>query len=131
MNERHQIAGLAQLTGMHYRSVQSEMASILQQEARLRRNLAHLIESRQKRATGSTNANDAATIAGADVRWHQWVDQRRAVINGELALVLSAKESCRTKLQRAFGRDMAIQTLQNQLEEAQRSIRRRRNDYAS
>lgn len=131
MNDRRHIAGLVQLTGVHFRSIQSEMAAILQQEARLRRNLAQLIASRQNRTTGLPKADDAAMIAGADVRWHQWVDQRRAVINGELALVLAAKESCRAKLQRAFGRDMATRNLQDRVEEAQLLIRKRRSDYES
>jgi len=129
MNDTKQITNIKQLTGLNFRAAQSEMAALLQQEARLRTNLADLIESRRARAMQSGLPDDPAMIAGADLRWHRWVDQRRAIINGELAQILSAKESCRAKLQRAFGRDQAAQAMSEREARAQLQISKRRSDY--
>lgn len=125
------IVGLVQLTGVQFRAVQAEMAALQQQEARLRRSLAQLIETRQTRSVAICASQDVALIAGADLRWHRWVDQRRAVINAELAQTLSAKERCRSRLQRAFGRDQATLALRDRVKEQQRMIAMRRGVYES
>ena len=79
-------------------------------EKRLRDNLAQLVQ--EKRRTIERDVpDDAARAAGADIRWHRWVDERRAIINIELAQVLSEKLECQRSLARAFGRDQAVATL--------------------
>ncbi|MBE0413786.1 hypothetical protein [Yoonia sp.] len=131
MNDRKQLAELVELTAVQFRAIQSEMAALLQKEARLRRNLAQLIESRKVRAASGFPADDAAAVAWADLHWHQWVDQRRAIINGELAQVLSEKDTCKMKLTRAFGRDMATRALQNKVERTLLRTVTRSRDYVS
>lgn len=122
---------LTELTGVHFRAVQAEFAGIVEREKRLRQNLAQLIESRQSRSAQLPQPGDGALVAGADMRWQQWVDQRRAVINGELARVMVLKESCRARLQLAFGRDQATKALQERAVQARLQTHRRRGAYES
>ena len=131
MSGAKEFAQLAELTGGHFRAAQAEFAGLLERETRLRQNLSQLIENRQSRVAQSPQPGDVALIAGADMRWQQWVDQRRAVINGELARVMAMKESCRAKLKLAFGRDQATKALQKRAAQARLQTSRRRGNYES
>lgn len=123
--------GLVDLSAVSFRAAQAKMAELLTREAGLRRNLAQLTDSRAAQAKAPRQSDEAALIAGADIRWHHWVDQRRAVINTELAQVLALQEKCRAQLVRAFGRDQVAQTLLGQLVEADQVKKQRRADYES
>ncbi len=131
MTGRKDFDGLAELAALHFRAAQAEMAGILARETRLRQNLAQLIESKQNQAQAPRQSGDAALVAGADIRWNQWVDQRRAIINAELAQVLALKEGSRAKLKKAFGRDRVTQALQANAIAKQMRGRRRREAYES
>lgn len=130
-DDMKRLAGLVQLTGAQFRAVEAEMTALQQQEAQLRNSLAQLMKRRQTSSVSTCASETAAMIAGSDVRWQQWVDQRRAVINAELAKVLVAKEKCRSRLQRAFGRDQATQALRNRIEKQQQAVALRRRTYES
>jgi len=131
MDKVAQAQGLAQLTAIEFRSAMAEMTQLAQREAGLRQNLDQLLQSKNKRANAVISPNEAAFAAGADVRWLQWVDQRRAVINTELAQVMALKEGCRTKLNQAFGRDQAVQALVKKLQQDQKLSEARRRYYES
>ena len=122
---------LSQLTGVMLRSVQSEMAELSQREADLRRNLAQLVQTKRARAAAQSSIVDAAILAGADVRWLHWVDQRRATINTELAQVLAQQEACRAKLKNVFGRDRAVHEIVKRMQTDSRILHQRRAYYVS
>lgn len=123
--------GLVDLSGLSFRAAQARMAELLTREAALRRNLAQLTESRAAQAQAPRASDEAALIAGADIRWHHWVDQRRATINTELAQVLALQENCRVALTKAFGRDQVAQSLLQQTRQLSLTKRQRRASYES
>jgi hypothetical protein len=105
---RDRISELQDLTSLALRAVQTEMAALGSREADLRQYLNDL--SVQKRRDPRA-VDDPALIAGADLRWHYWVDQRRAAINAELAQVMAQSENCQTRMRAMFGRDQAVRAL--------------------
>jgi hypothetical protein len=107
------------------------MAALLRREKGLRENYAQLTQSKQSQANAQRAPDDAALAAGADIRWRQWVDQRQAAINAELAQLLAQKESCKQRLKIAFGRDQAVTGLQEHHEGLQRRLLRRKANYES
>ena len=110
MNDLKRLVRLKTLTAVQFVAAQSTSASLAAREKGLRDNLAQLVQ--EKRRTIERDVpDDAARAAGADIRWHRWVDERRAIINIELAQVLSEKLECQRSLARAFGRDQAVATL--------------------
>ncbi len=123
--------GLVALSGISFRAAQARMAELLAREADLRRNLAQLTESRSAQANAPRAPDEAALVAGADIRWHHWVDQRRATINMELAQVLALQDNCRFALKKAFGRDQVAQSLLQQTLDADQQKKRRRTSYES
>ena len=131
MDKVVQAQGLAQLTALEFRSAMAEITQLAQREAGLRQNLDQLLQSKHERANAVISPNEAAFAAGADVRWLQWVDQRRAVINTELAQVMAFKENYRAKLTKAFGRDQAVQALLKKLQQDQKLSEARRGHYES
>lgn len=131
MKQSKDMAGLIQISELQYRTAQADMARIRAREEDLRRKLAQLIESKSAQAITTQRPDAAALIAGADIRWHRWVDQRRAAINAELARVLALKENSRVRLQTAFGRDRAMQKLSEQMLKSQKAKHTRRQSYES
>lgn len=131
MTSGRQHAALCQLSAIRYRAVQAEMAEIVGREDGLRRNLAQLTAQKRARFDNQSYDADTALRGGADIRWHRWVDQRRATINAELAQVLAQKAECRRKMQSAFGRDQAMQALQTQAKASAKQLRQRRDRYES
>ncbi len=131
MTDRDRLDKLGELSGLQFRAAQAEMATLLRREERLRQNLTQLTRSKQSQARAPRAPDDAALVAGADIRWHQWVDQRRSTINGELAQVLALKDSCMQKLRTAFGRDQAVTGLQKRQVRAQKQRMRRKESYES
>ncbi|WP_341367488.1 hypothetical protein [Yoonia sp. BS5-3] len=125
------LKGLTVLSGLSFRAAQARMAALLEREARLRRNLLQLTESRSAQAQASRAPDEAALVAGADIRWHHWVDQRRAVINTELAQVLALQENCRAALKEAFGREQAAQSLFERAAREGSRKRKRQENYES
>ena len=126
-----QLEDLVQITGVALRAQQAELVAIQRHEEDLRLNLAQLTASKSTQAQSNRASDDAALVAGADMRWHLWVDQRRALINAELARVLAQKENCREKLKRAFGRDQAAVALKVRHASTRETLKRRRRAYES
>lgn len=126
-----QLKGLRDLARLQFQARQREMAELRQQEAALRQNLADLLGDRAARDAAKAGAADPAMRAGADVRWHVWIDQRRAVINQELAKVRARMAALEPKLRRAFGKDLVAQQLQKTALEDARQEAARRDDQLS
>ena len=114
-----QMAELRGLTNLALRAVQLELAQLGSKERALRQNLTDLTTQRSDRAQAIHDSGDPAFTAGADLRWHQWVDQRRAVINIELVRVMAQIDQCQGRLRRTFGRDQAVQSLADRVERAE------------
>jgi hypothetical protein len=110
MNDLKRMRALKLLTQTQLAGVQSQFASLSTKENRLRNNLAQLVKEKRQTAERSDHG-DVARAAGADIRWHKWVDARRAIINTELAQVLGQKLECQQKLRRAFGKDQALDAI--------------------
>ena len=131
MNDSKQLAQLQKLTALKLDVAHSEMSLLWTKEAALRSNLDQLVQTRCAQSQAPRAPYEAALIAGADIRWHRWVDQRRAVINHELAQVLAQKAVSRIKLQKAFGKDQAAQHLKKQVAAEVRQTTVRRATYES
>lgn len=108
---QNRMSDLRQVAAMKLQAVQADLARLSAQEAALRDNLIQLQDSKRARAVALQQGSDTAHIAGADMHWHQWADQRRSLINTELAQVLAQKAECLRQLQQAFGKEQAIITL--------------------
>lgn len=122
------IKDLQRLTALALHATRSEMASLQAREADLREKLVTLAAQKHH---ASRAADDPAVIAGADLRWQQWVDQRRAAINAELAQVLALSDNCRSRLRATFGRDQAASALGDQARAAERLRAARVANYES
>jgi hypothetical protein len=122
------IAGLAVLTAVALRAAQAEMADLKQREADLRQNLADLAAQKLRDVRAEA---DPALIAGADLRWQQWVDQRRAAVNAELAQVLALIENRQHRLRGLFGRDQAARALADKAQKDHKLQQLRARDYES
>lgn len=101
------LIALKRLTTAESLSANSTLAALHEKEKRLRANLTNL--NAQKRL--AAQSKDAAAIAGAHIRWQKWADEKRAVINVELAAILGQKAAARAKAKRAFGKDQALSAL--------------------
>ena len=101
MKKIEKIKKLHALTDMRFLALQTKMAELSGQEQDLRNTLAELSKSVSERQANPKD--DAAMIAGADIRWHRWVDQRKTALNIELAKLTAQKESYQQVLKEAFG----------------------------
>ncbi|MEJ6403212.1 hypothetical protein [Yoonia sp. 2307UL14-13] len=104
MNDRRKTLALAKLMEVSFQAAQADMAKLNGEEAQLRQRMRDLTDEVSRRATAMRPIDEPATIAGADLRWHCWIDQRKAKINAELARVLARQETCRIRLSKSFGK---------------------------
>jgi enoyl-CoA hydratase/carnithine racemase len=118
--EADRVKALVQVSALRFQADQARLAQLQAKERDLRQNLQDLVQQRNARAVLATGADDPATIAGADVQWHAWVDQRRKTINAELAQLLAQKADYQARVQRSFGQDQAAQALLQKVQVAQR-----------
>lgn len=131
MTKAIRLKALGEVSVLKYQSLQGEMAQLLQRELGLRENLRQLVASRTLRQGETLRKSDPALSAGADIRWHKWVDERRAIINAELAQIIGQQEHCRARLQRSFAQDQAARALIKQSIVQEHQIRERRAGYES
>ncbi len=122
---------LAHLTALRFQARQADMAKLMRQEAALRANLADLLAARRANAARAHAKTDVALAAGADVRWQVWADQRRAVINAELAQVLARRAALAEQLRIDFGKDQVAGKLLARQIAARRKARGKRDDQLS
>jgi len=131
MTDSKRLTQLTQLTEIRLQAEQAKMKEILAREARLRKNLTDLTQRVSDEQRAARRLDTPAKLARADVQWEAWVDQRRKIINVELAQVLAQKDVIRSRLKLAFGKDTAANALQVQAVETAKQTLRRRSDYAS
>jgi hypothetical protein len=131
MQQIHQARQLAKLTALEFGVVQAKFSDIVKREDDLRLNLAQLLQRKRESRPTAQNLREAAFDSEANVRWQQWVDQRRLVINTELAQVLALKENCRLNLTRAYGRDQAAQAVIKTLTRTRKMRALRKLNYES
>lgn len=126
MTVARELTALAQVAGLAYAVREARMVALRTQEARLRGLLETLEQARRDSAARADTGDDPARRAGADLRWHRWIDRRRMTLNVELARVLAGIATLRQALLRDFGRKEAISELAKDaaLERAQRVARR-------
>lgn len=110
MSKDLKLQDLAKLSTIKLQVVQVEMAKLKEREAALRLSIKNLSESKHHQIS-TASASDPALIAGANIRWHQWVDQRKTSVNYELAQVLAQRERYLAQLKLAFGQNEAIKKL--------------------
>lgn len=120
MMDAKRLKALVALSGMRFQADQAKLAQLQAKERALRQNLQDLVQQRRARSLSATDTVDPATIAGADVQWHSWVDQRRKTINAELAQLLAQIADSQARLRKSFGQDQAAQQLLAKVQAAQR-----------
>ena len=116
MRRAEQVNRLQELSDLRLHHVQAEMSQLLTRQRDLQAALNDLTGRRKQRADGLCGPSDAAFVAGADMAWHLWVEQRRRQINTELAKVLAEQDQCRLRLSRALGQTQAINGLAQKLQ---------------
>jgi len=132
MSRKDEMAGIARLAGVVSDAAQARLAAQLRRIEELRTSLAALEGKRRSRALELTEP-DAALLGGADLRWHRWIDGRRAMLNAELARALAEAGRARAALVQAFGRKLASEALAREAsaERARLAARRAERDQAS
>lgn len=116
------LANLAALTDTLFQAEQMTMRHIVQQEARLRRDIAQLDAHRAASLALPEDQLRPARQIGADVQWQAWLGRARTDLNRQLALCLVQKARMMTALRHAHGRNMAA----NQIVKEDRLARARR-----
>ena len=119
MNERDDLRALARLAGISHAAHEARFAALLRQEAELRAKLDQLDQARRARAESLTEADPSLT-AGADLRWHRWIESRRSALNADLARTLVRIATQRAEMARAFGRKEAMGELTRNADDLRR-----------
>lgn len=130
MTNPRDLRALTQVTGVAFAARQARMGALRQIEQGLRDRLAALDGARKRRADGLTEA-DPALVAGADMLWQTWIEQRRAALNGELSRNRVAQEAARAALGLAFGRNQATEALATRAKDDRIKAKTRRDDLSS
>ena len=105
---------LSQLTPVVELAFQAAQRNLAQHNARVREleeQLSDLETARNNALNNRPAEDDAALVAGADVLWQTWIDQRRKDINMELARLASEKPLLMSQLRKAFGKKEALNGL--------------------
>lgn len=131
MTIKKDLEQLARLTAVALLAAQSEMAAAKARETELRITMKSLDLSRSERAVATLGQADASLVAGADSQWLIWVEQRRRLINAELAKCLVTQDHCQQIVRRAFGRDQAVAALEMARKARAKKVAARRADYTS
>jgi len=107
MNSLKQLEKIAKV---HYDQHQQRFTKIIQEETRLRNELARLDHFSKDQMTAPDQENSMKSI-GADVLWHGWLGRTKTNINLELARILAKKDVEKIRLGRSFGKLIALQSL--------------------
>lgn len=123
------LSRLVDLAGVANHAAQARYNSLRNEEAALRQQISTLLSDRHDATSDQRSAQDTAFAAGADLRWHRWIESRIAQINTALASNRAAQLRARADLKTAFGREMALKALLKQdiAAERQALVRRARN----
>lgn len=104
---------LAQITAVVLAVRQKELQQQQRAYDRLTRQFEELDQQRAARARHRVAEHDSALVAGADLDWERWIEDRKRLINNEKATLASRMDRTRDMLRREFGRDHVAQSLAN------------------
>lgn len=105
MADERKIRELSQITGFAVDRETAHFAQLKAKSNRLRQLLADLDDHKFQPEIGP------AQIAGADMKYQNWVTGRKQQLNNELALILAELETAKTKLRRAVGKNEVVRLL--------------------
>ncbi len=125
--ELHALQGLAEVA---FAADQSKLAQINAQEQAIRSQLDGLITERGQQGLAVTPGS-AALKAGANVRWHRWIDHRRESLNRDLAATLAEKARVIARVRQSFGKKEALTALVARVRAAESQVKSRRRDQTS
>jgi hypothetical protein len=104
-----QLLQLCQITAIAYEKELAAVQPLLDEEARIRSDIAKLdnrvAEAQQRSDLGSMQA------IGADVIWQAWAGRARSQLNLSLAQVLARKAQVMSRVRKAFGRKTVAEEL--------------------
>ncbi|MEJ8562622.1 hypothetical protein QTO30_16270 [Yoonia sp. GPGPB17] len=122
---------MQQLTHLRLQADQARLAVVLRKETELRQTLQDLAQKRRQRLSAPQNGGDAASVAGADLNWQLWIDQRHTTITADLARTLAEKVELTAMLRRSFGRDQAARQVHKVFQQSEQMTIARRAHYES
>lgn len=91
---------LIALSQLQYQRSQAKLKFWVERETMLREKFAAL-----RTSANSQTDNISHKLSGLDVQWERWLEQRQSAINTELARCLAQKESAKSQVKQAFGRN--------------------------
>lgn len=112
MSEVKRLKQLTMIVEAELNIAQMNLANLRRREMEMREALTALSVALRDRVNASQDDPDVARLAGADVNWQAWVEQRRRLINQELALCLATQDQSKEAVAKAFGREQAVLDLQ-------------------
>lgn len=104
------LSELAMLTEAKYHHDKFALLPILEQENKLRAELAKLEEHSQLGRRLDYNDTSEIHALGADILWLKWIERSQKNLNIELAKVLAQKEKYLAEVRKSFGKNQAAQT---------------------
>lgn len=108
------------LTELKYQASQNDLRVLVQEEQRIRNEIARLTENAHQVDAGTA---DRMGAIGADVIWHAWVGRMKKQLNQQLAQVLAKKERYLTVARREFSRVLVARELKTKHEfETEKSV---------
>ena len=109
-------ARLAGLKEVLEAAFQAEQARLAEVSGRIEAVRAQLDALHRPPVPEAGQEGSATAMAGANMRWRTWVEQRRRRLNEELARLLQEKEARRADLAAAFGKLQAAEAMQVKLQ---------------
>lgn len=119
------IQRLLPMLDMGYRAEQMKMAKVVTRINDLNAQLSAL----ERPDLGSEDTLSAATLAGADLRWESWAQDRKRLINRELALASRDRERAKADLVKALSKLEAAKQMQARAQLGARRTAERRSSW--
>ncbi len=116
------LLALQNLTGMVLDAERMKLQQLSLAERKLDDQIRELDSESRKRAVQllAKGGTDSALLAGADMRWQNWVQQQKRKLNTRRAALLAKYEEQRQDAQKAFGKAEAVRKLLEQSAEEMR-----------
>jgi len=102
------LSALERVFDLKFETAQNKLMQHRKQIADVKAKLQELTDARTRYLQKERTEADAATIAGADVQWQRWIDQRRKDLNIDLARLLAEEDGLAKTLKKAFGKQVAM-----------------------
>lgn len=103
------LSDLTALLEIQRQASQTKLRQIKEREARLQAMLVHLYASKRDISAADGGSERTSLDFQNDLRHLQWVDQRRAAINIELAQVRALLDMAKQELAKHFARQQALE----------------------